>query len=153
MGRGGILLGLLSLAFLPAFCASGLAAPAPAADTVEGRWLTMGDESGKPEAVVRLYRDGIELKGELVEVFDPDAQVCGLCPGDKKGKPLKGLEFLWGFRRHGGKWNGGRVLDPESGKIYQAEMILADHGQRLRLRGYLGVPWLGRTQTWVRTAN
>jgi uncharacterized protein (DUF2147 family) len=29
-------------------------------------------------------------------------------------------------------------------------MSLADNGKKLNVRGYIGIPMLGRTQTWLR---
>ena len=45
---------------------------------------------------------------------------------------------------------GGRILDPESGRIYDCEMRLADDGTTLVVRGYVGLPAFGRTLRWVR---
>jgi uncharacterized protein (DUF2147 family) len=42
----------------------------------------------------------------------------------------------------------GTVTDPEDGKVYDAEMWVAEDGD-LRLRGYVGVPLFGSTQRWA----
>ncbi len=44
----------------------------------------------------------------------------------------------------------GRVIDPLSGKLYDAKMKLNATGKRLSLRAYIGVSALGRNQTWLR---
>jgi uncharacterized protein (DUF2147 family) len=61
-----------------------------------------------------------------------------------------GLQVLWGFAQVDSQWSGGQVLDPESGKIYRAFLALEDGGTKLRLRGYIGIPLLGRTEYWMR---
>ena len=49
-----------------------------------------------------------------------------------------------------GAWVGGDILDPNDGKIYKVLLKLADGGKKLDVRGYIGMPMLGRTQTWQR---
>jgi uncharacterized protein (DUF2147 family) len=43
----------------------------------------------------------------------------------------------------------GHITDPRNGSVYQMEMYLKPDGT-LALRGYLGIPLLGQTQTWTR---
>jgi len=38
-------------------------------------------------------------------------------------------------------------MDPENGKDYKCRITIADDGT-LKVRGYIGLPALGRTQTW-----
>ena len=47
-------------------------------------------------------------------------------------------------------WDGGEILDPNNGKTYKVRMTPKDDGKTLAVRGYIGAPLLGRTQTWVR---
>ena len=47
-------------------------------------------------------------------------------------------------------WDGGDILDPNNGKVYKVRLKLADGGRKLDVRGYVGAPLLGRTQTWIR---
>jgi uncharacterized protein (DUF2147 family) len=44
----------------------------------------------------------------------------------------------------------GRLYDPKSGHTYRGT-ITAD-GDTLHLRGYIGIPLFGRSETWQRTA-
>jgi uncharacterized protein (DUF2147 family) len=43
----------------------------------------------------------------------------------------------------------GHITNPRNGSIYRVEMYLNPDGT-LALRGYLGIPLLGQTQTWTR---
>lgn len=43
----------------------------------------------------------------------------------------------------------GTIRDPRNDSNYDAQMWLAEDGT-LRLRGYVGIPLLGSTQTWTR---
>ena len=56
---------------------------------------------------------------------------------------------MQGFRYANGAWKGGRTYDPENGKTYRSSMKLGGDGS-LRVRGYIGIPLLGRTEIWVR---
>lgn len=135
------LLGLLAVCYLPlAFAGS-----------PTGTWTTIDDKTGEKRAVVRVSESGGTLNGTIVKVFSQpgDTGMCTKCPGAFKGKKVKGLNFLWGLKANGeNEWDGGQILDPKTGKIYKAKMTLK--GNKLYVRGYMGVSLLGRTQVWVR---
>jgi uncharacterized protein (DUF2147 family) len=46
-------------------------------------------------------------------------------------------------------WRGGVIYDPASGNTYSCQARL-DGADRLELRGYVGIPLLGRTTYWLR---
>lgn len=118
---------------------------------IEGRWTTIDDKTGQKRAVVQLSVSGNTLSGTIIEPYKQpgDTGICDECPGAFKGKPVKGLRFVWGLQQKGpNEWEGGKILDPKTGKIYNAKMKL--NGDQLEVRGYLGVSLLGRTQTWIR---
>jgi uncharacterized protein (DUF2147 family) len=79
--------------------------------------------------------------------------VCFACGDDRKDKPAMGLEIIRGLRRDGDAWDGGAILDPENGKVYSCSARLAGGGNKLLLRGYIGISLLGRTQTWLRAPS
>ena len=117
-----------------------------------GNWLTIDDKTGKAKSVVNITQVGDELRGSITKLMDPAKQnaVCEECKGPNKDKPIKGLVMMWGLKKAGSGWAGGRILDPSNGKVYKAKMSLADGGKKLNVRGYIGFSLLGRTQTWVR---
>jgi uncharacterized protein (DUF2147 family) len=51
---------------------------------------------------------------------------------------------------HENQWNGGKILDTENGKTYQCSLHLAENGKKLNVRGFIGLPILGHSQTWER---
>lgn len=125
--------------------------PVALAQSPVGTWTTFDDKTGKKRAIVRLVQSGDTLSGTIIQVFpEPgDTGKCVNCPGVFKDKPIKGLQFLWGLKDKGhGEWSDGQILDPKTGKIYRAKMTLK--GNKLSVRGYLGVSILGRTQVWTR---
>lgn len=126
-----------------------------------GIWKTIDDVTGKPKALVQLWvtREHI-LYGKIVKVFprpglEPNP-VCKACAGKKHNQPLKGLVFLEGLRKSNNseiEWSGGKILDPKNGKEYKCTLQVVSGGQKLNVRGYLGLPLFGRTQTWLREGN
>lgn len=56
---------------------------------------------------------------------------------------LVGLELLEDYRWTGRRWEG-KIYDPESGNTYSSRM--ERDGDRLKMRGYIGMPMLGRTR-------
>jgi uncharacterized protein (DUF2147 family) len=129
------------------------ATPADAATPV-GRWRTVDDTTKKPKSMVTLWMTDGRLFGRIDTLLDPDPKnpehKCLLCPGEFKDKPFVGLQFVWGLKSLDGEWSGGYILDPDNGKIYKCLIAVEDGGKRLKVRGYIGIPLLGRSQYWYR---
>lgn len=47
-----------------------------------------------------------------------------------------------------GVWDGGKVYDPKTGQTFDLE--IRSDGGGLKVRGYMGVKFLGRSETWTR---
>lgn len=138
-----------------ALCVAGPVAPAIAQDTAAspvGLWRTIDDATKQPKAIIRIAEQGGALVGRIEKVLVPDQAdaVCEQCSDHRKGKPVQGMTILSGLKPEGGEWGGGEILDPNNGKVYKARIKLADAGRKLEMRGYIGVPAMGRTQTWLR---
>jgi len=58
--------------------------------------------------------------------------------------------ILVGLKKDGDEYNGGTILDPDNGKVYKSKLMLEDGAKKLNVRGYIGIPWIGRSQIWVR---
>ena len=132
-----------------------LVGPSWASDlTPAGRWLTIDDMTGTPRSVIEIDDVAGTLQGRVVKIFDrpgdTPAHLCRKCSGDLKDKPVIGMTLIQGLKRDGDSWDGGTILDPDTGNTYSAEMHLLDNGQKLEVRGYFGISLLGRSQTWVR---
>lgn len=119
-----------------------------------GTWTTIDDATGKVKSVVEIYAtsDG-RLAGRVEKVLQSDRgpnPVCEKCPGDRRNKPVEGMVILWGMKPNNGSWEGGKILDPSSGKVYSARIRPVENGKKLEVRGFMGFSLLGRTQVWVR---
>jgi uncharacterized protein (DUF2147 family) len=54
------------------------------------------------------------------------------------------------MKQSGLDYDGGTILDPETGKVYSASMRLSADGTQLNVRGFVGLSIFGRSQTWTR---
>lgn len=119
-----------------------------------GLWQTLDDETHAPKALLRIADHAGVLSGRIVKLFpapgeDADPR-CTKCPDERHGQRVIGMKILWNLHRDGNGWSGGEILDPESGDVYRASLHLDENGRTLAVRGYIGIPMLGRSQTWTR---
>lgn len=137
------------------------AAQASAAETTPspvGTWTQVDDATGKPKSIIEITQqaDGT-LQAVVKEVLFSNQgphPVCDKCEGERHNQPVVGMTIMWGVKRDGdNKWDGGQILDPGKGKTYKVRLSLSDGGQKLNVRGYVGMPMLGRTQTWLRKTD
>jgi uncharacterized protein (DUF2147 family) len=120
------------------------------AQTVLGKWKTIDDESGEERSIVELYKRQGKVYGKIVKIFtkqgeDPDPS-CDKCPKDDSrfNKKLIGMEIIQDMKGSDTELKEGKILDPETGKIYRGKLWV--EGDNLQVRGYWG-PFF-RTQTW-----
>ena len=124
--------------------------------TPAGVWKTIDDETKKEKSLIRITEAGGVYTGKLEKLLDPTAKpdaVCDKCSDDRKDKPLVGMTLIKGVKQSESDkamWDGGEILDPNNGKTYKVRLTPVDGGKTLAVRGYIGAPLLGRTQTWVR---
>jgi glucan biosynthesis protein C len=125
-----------------------------AAATPVGIWYAEGGA-----AKVAIEPCGEELCGRVVWLRSPfDEDGCDLQDRRNpdpalRARKVEGLEVLRGLtRRPDGTWVNGRIYDPASGNTYTCQLAL-DGDDRIRLRGYVGIPLLGRTTTWTRVGT
>ena len=85
--------------------------------------------------------------------FQSPLTQCKNCPAPFTNKPIIGLNILQNFKADPAQPNhfiDGMVLDPRAGKIYHGKARLNANGNKLTLRGYIGISLIGRSQTWIR---
>ena len=157
MGRSFILCLILSVSFGPLFTPRAQAkndTQASSASSPVGRWKTIDDVTGKVKSVVAIWEENGKLYGRIQKLLDPDPgnpnPKCEDCDGELKGKPVVGLRILWDLQKDGDGWSGGTILDPANGKTYKCLVSVEDGGTKLKVRGFIGISMLGRTQYWLR---
>ncbi len=118
---------------------------------VVGKWKTIDDHTGKPVAVVDIFEFKGKIYGKVIDVYNPKnkTRVCENCSGSDKNKPIVGLTVIKGLTKEGDEYTNGKILDPKSGRLYQCFIALEDH-DKLKVRGYIGISFLGRSQIWER---
>jgi uncharacterized protein (DUF2147 family) len=119
---------------------------------IEGTWL-----SGDGDGWIEIRVDGGGLSGIVrgspnADDDRPDRDEKNPDPA-LRNRLLTGLELFAGFSYDGdGRWSGGTIYDPNSGKTYRCIITWTD-SDTLKVRGYVGVPMLGRTETWTRVPD
>lgn len=124
-----------------------------AAASPAGTWQQVDDATGKPKSIIQITDHDGTLEGKVVKVLFSDQgtdPVCTKCEGDRHGKPVVGMTIMWGMHKDGDHWSGGKILDPNNGKVYKCKISLENDGAALDVRGYIGWSMFGRTQTWHR---
>ena len=118
---------------------------------VIGQWKTIDDSTGDARSIVEIYQESGRVYGKIIKLLDPDKQgaVCVECQGADKDQPVVGLVVIKGLEEDGDEYNGGKILDPESGKLYKCYIQL-EEPDLLKVRGYIGISVVGRTQYWQR---
>lgn len=119
--------------------------------TIFGKWKTIDDETGKEKGMVEIYEYKGKVYGKIVEIFEQEHkhQKCEKCEGDDKNKPILGLVIIKGLTKNEDIYDGGKIVDPKNGKKYHCKITLDGKG-KLIVRGYIGIPLFGRSQTWLR---
>jgi hypothetical protein len=122
-----------------------------------GRWGTIDPKTHAVGSIIEITSSNGMLEGKIVKLVqlpgqDPRAipSTCTQCTGALKGQSLNGMLVLWNLKRDGDAWSGGTFLDTSSGNTYSAKMHLTDGGQKMLVRAYLGIPWIGVDLTSVR---
>ncbi len=115
-----------------------------------GVWKNLDDTDGKEKSHIEITERNGKLTGKVIKLL-PGVEItkCDACKGANKGKNIEGMTILWDLKKNGKSWENGQILDPKNGKIYSCKVEL-ERDDVLKVRGFLGISLLGRTQTWYR---
>lgn len=123
-----------------------------------GLWKTIDDKTGKPRSLIRVNEangtySAVVEKG--LRADDTGDALCDKCTGERKGQKIIGMTIAKNLKAKEGdnpnrEYQGGEILDPENGKIYKCKIKLSEDGNKLEVRGFIGVSLFGRSQTWTR---
>ena len=121
------------------------------ADLILGKWL-----NEDKDAYVEIYKEAGKYFGKLVWLKEPNDEVTGKPKVDDdnpdvnlQNRPVLGLVILHDFIFDGDEeWEDGTIYDPKNGKTYDCYMEIDEEGT-LKIRGYIGISWIGRTTYWT----
>ncbi|MDO6814043.1 DUF2147 domain-containing protein [Tenacibaculum soleae] len=121
------------------------------AQTIFGKWENRDEETNKVDSVIEIYEKNGKAFAKIIEITEKEKQnsVCDKCKGERKNKPILGMNILTGLSKNNDEWSGGKILDPKNGKIYSC-FIQLKNNNKLKVRGYVGAALFGRTVYWYR---
>ncbi|MBV9961801.1 MAG: DUF2147 domain-containing protein [Parafilimonas sp.] len=103
--------------------------------------------SPKKDAKIEIYKKDNKYFGKSIwtstnrkDIKNPNTSL--------KERELLGVELFTNFVYKNGIYQDGKIYDPESGKTYDCKITL--NGQNLKVRGYIGISLLGRTEIFER---
>ena len=119
-----------------------------------GKWEAVDDVTKKAVAIIEMYEENGMLYGRIDDIFNEvdRKRKCIKCPGNNKNKPLLGLVILKDLQKNGKEYDGGKILDPKHGRFYYCYVSL-ENEKTLKIRGYYGLSFFGRTQHWHRVKD
>ncbi|MES2330623.1 MAG: DUF2147 domain-containing protein [Bacteroidota bacterium] len=99
------------------------------------------------DAKIEIYKRGDKYFGKSVWVANPRKDTEN---PDRalQSREVQGIELLTNFTFDRDTYKGGKIYDPESGKTYSCKINL--EGNSLKVRGYIGIALLGRTEIFER---
>ncbi|GAA4338415.1 DUF2147 domain-containing protein [Flaviaesturariibacter amylovorans] len=114
-------------------------------DAIVGEWL-----SSSKEGKIQIYRQGNKYFGKISWSKNP-GNLDTKNPDEKlRSRTIVGSVILKDFEFDGdNEWEDGTIYDPKSGKTYSCNMELKNANQ-LKIRGYIGISLIGRTEVWDR---
>jgi uncharacterized protein (DUF2147 family) len=107
------------------------------------------------DATFEVFENDGKLSGRIVDLREPlrdgkpKVDIHNSDPS-KRSRPVIGIVFMYGFvKKSDTKWENGTIYDPKSGNTYSCTMEL-DGPDKLKVRGYIGISLIGRTDVWTR---
>lgn len=129
------------------------------AGELTGLWLEYNDDTGTPEALIRIEKIADNTyQGKIEKILPATAEnstlLCTQCKGSLHNRPLLGLRILTGLKRKDKQiFEGGEITDPDDGQTYRCNIRLMDDGNTIEVTGYLSFNWIGHSEIWRRAAK
>lgn len=116
-----------------------------------GLWKTH-DDKGKPTGYVRVQENNGVFTGVIEKGLDTDKEekYCTACKDERKDQRLIGMTMMKNVKVKGDTYEGSEILDPFSGNTYKVKLTLKEAGNKMEVRGFVGVSLFGKTQVWER---
>ncbi len=115
------------------------------ADRLMGIWLTESKDK------VEIYKKGEQYFGKGVVTPENKDRLDDKNPDESlRTRRLADVLILKDFRYLGeNRWGKGTIYDPNNGKTYRCTITMKSEDE-VRVRGYIGISLLGRTEVWPR---
>lgn len=111
------------------------------------------------DATFEIFADRGKLSGKVIAMREPrtpegkDKTDIRNPDPSKRERPIIGLVFMSGFtQKSDTHWENGTIYDPKTGKTYSCFMDL-DGTEKIKMRGFLGISLIGRTEVWTRASD
>ena len=121
------------------------------AQSIGGFWKTVNEETGLAQCVIAVYEYENLYYGRIIGTYDSVGNMTDDIYQPKErapgvlGNPFYcGLDIIWNLRDDGARYKG-KILDPEKGNVYNAELWVNEGN--LIVRGKF--LFFGRNQTWL----
>jgi uncharacterized protein (DUF2147 family) len=121
-------------------------------DAIVGSW-----KNGEGTGIIQIYKNGDKYQGKITWLKEPNDPKTGkpktdINHPDEKNhtRAVLGLINMWGFKySSSNEWDGGKIYDPKNGKTYSCKIAMESNNV-IKVRGYIGISLIGRTDTWTR---
>ena len=122
--------------------------PSPEADRLVGVWLTESKDQ------VKIHKEAGKYVGKGVETPENKGRLDTKNPDEKlRNRRLADVIILKDFVYLGkGRWGKGTIYDPNNGKTYKCTITMKSNDE-IKVRGFIGISLLGRTETWPRVTT
>jgi uncharacterized protein (DUF2147 family) len=120
------------------------------ADAILGTWV-----NGSGKGHIQIYKSGGKYYGKIVWLRelngkDGKPRVDRHNPDPaKRTQPVLGMVMMRGFVYNKGEWTDGYIYNPSDGKEYKS-YIKMKNANEIVVRGYVGMSWFGKSDTWTR---
>ena len=124
------------------------------AQTIFDKWNTRDEKTGNINSVVEIYKKNGKAYAKIIKIIDPKYKdkLCDLCKGNNKNKPGVGINVLLKLEKKRKKWSKGYAFDPRNGNYYNCYIKLIEPN-KLKVRGFVGIPIFGETVYWERASK
>ena len=118
------------------------------ADRLLGVWLAESKDQ------VRVYKEVGKYFGKGVEAPANKGRLDAKNPDERlRNRRLADVVILKNFEYMGkDRWGKGTIYDPNNGKTYRCTITMKSDNE-IKVRGFIGVSLLGRTEIWPRVST
>ncbi|WP_158583946.1 DUF2147 domain-containing protein [Salinibius halmophilus] len=122
------------------------------AEKIPGIWAVPADAPVYHVSLstVEPPEGGMMLEGIITDTLDGAPETCRRCRGELRGQPLIGMTLLSETYNQGAFWGGGTILDPISGRVWQAKFLISVDEQQVTVNMSDPASGVNIDQTWQR---